>query len=164
MLFGLCFLVALALAAACDGGEEERSPTAAATATASATVTATVIATPWATATIPVTAGLPEGFPEDFPLYENAITRVAGLVPEEGGFLVSMDTEDSPDQVRAFYERELAKAPWQVENVVEIAQEEMVVIEFARADGGEESGTVAIGTLRENGQHASIGISLTTTP
>jgi hypothetical protein len=157
-LIALCLLVALALAAACGGGEEERSPTA--TATAGATVTAT----PSATTGSPVTVGLPEGFPEDFPLYEKAITRVAGLAPEEGGFLVSMDTEDSPDEVRAFYERELGKDPWQVENVVEIAEEETVVIEFARVDGGEEWGTVAIGTVRENGQYTTIGISLNTPP
>jgi len=158
MLAALCLLVALALAAACGGGEEERPPTAAATASA------TVTATPSATAEGPVSGELPEGFPEDFPLYEKAITRVASLAPEEGGFLVSMDTEDSRDQVQAFYERELAKDPWQVENVVEITEEEMVVIEFARADGGEESGTVAIATVREDGQHATIAISITSPP
>jgi hypothetical protein len=152
MLIALGLLVALALAAACGGGEEERPPTP--------TATATAIATPSATAESPVTVGLPEGFPEDFPIYEEAITRVASLVPEEGGFLVSMDTEDSRDQVRAFYESELGKDPWQVENVVEIAEEEVVIIEFARVDGGGEWGTVAIGIVRENGQHATIGISL----
>jgi hypothetical protein len=156
MLIALCLLGALALAAACDGGEEERLPTA------TVTASATVAATPSATAAGPNTAELPEGFPEDFPLYENAITRVAALAPEEGGFLVSMDTADSRDEVRAFYERELGKDPWQVDNVVEIAEEEVVVIEFARADGGEEWGTVAIATVRENGQHASIGISINT--
>jgi hypothetical protein len=152
MLIALGLLVALALAAACGGGEEERPPTP--------TATATATATPSATAESPVTVGLPEGFPEDFPIYEEAITRVASLVPEEGGFLVSMDTEDSRDQVRAFYESELGKDPWQVENVVEIAEEEVVIIEFARVDGGGEWGTVAIGIVRENGQHATIGISL----
>jgi hypothetical protein len=158
MLIALCLVVALALAGACGGGEEERPSTPA------AAESATVIATQWATATIQVTVGLPEGFPEDFPLYDNAITRVAGLAPEEGGFLVSIDTEDSPDQVRAFYERELAKDPWQVENVdvVEVPEEEdeVVIIEFARVGDGEEWGTVAIGIVRENGQHATIGVSL----
>ena len=153
MLIALGLLVALALAA-CGGGEEERPSTPA------AAESATVIATPWATATIPVAVGLPEGFPEDFPIYEEAVTRVASLTPEEGSFLVSIDTEDSRDQVRAFYESELGKDPWQVENVVEIAEEEVVIIEFARVDGGEEWGTVAIGIVRENGQHATIGISL----
>ncbi len=132
MLIALGLLVALALAAACGGGEEGG----------------------------PGGIELPEGFPRDFPIYEEAVTRVDTLTPEEGGFLVSMDTEDSRDQVRAFYESELGKDPWQVENVVEIAEEEVVIIEFARVDGGEEWGTVAIGIVRENGQHATIGISL----
>ena len=112
MLIALGLLVALALAAACGGGEEGG----------------------------PGGIELPEGFPRDFPIYEEAVTRVDTLTPEEGGFLVSMDTEDSRDQVRAFYESELGKDPWQVENVVEIAEEEVVIIEFARVDGGEEWG------------------------
>jgi len=132
MLIALGLLVALALAAACGGGEEGG----------------------------PGGIELPKGFPRDFPIYEEAVTRVDTFTPEEGGFLVSMDTEDSRDQVRAFYESELGKDPWQVENVVEIAEEEVVIIEFARVDGGEEWGTVAIGIVRENGQHATIGISL----
>ncbi len=132
MLIALGLLVALALAAACGGGEEGG----------------------------PGGIELPEGFPRDFPIYEEAVTRVDTFTPEEGGFLVSMDTEDSRDQVRAFYESELGKDPWQVENVVEIAEEEVVIIEFARVDGGEEWGTVAIGIVRENGQYTTISISL----
>jgi hypothetical protein len=158
MLIALGLLVALALATACGGGEEERPSTPA------AAESATVIATPWATATIPVTVGLPEGFPEDFPIYEEAVTRVASLTPEEGRFLVSIDTEHSRDQVQAFYERVLNEDPWQVDNVnvVEVPgeEDEIVVIEFARVGDGEEWGTVAIAIVRENGHHAAISISL----
>jgi hypothetical protein len=157
MLIALGLLVALALAA-CGGGEEERPSTPA------AAESATVIATPWATATIPVAVGLPEGFPEDFPIYEEAVTRVASLTPEEGRFLVSIDTEHSRDQVQAFYERVLNEDPWQVDNVnaVEVPgeEDEIVVIEFARVGDGGEWGTVAIAIVRENGQYTTISISL----
>ena len=135
-LIALGLLVALALAAACGGGEEGG----------------------------PGGIELPEGFPRDFPIYEEAVTRVDTFTPEEGSFLVSIDTEHSRDQVRAFYERELNEDPWQVDNVnvVEVPEEEdeIVFIEFARVGDGGEWGTVAIAIVRENGQHATIGISL----
>jgi len=133
MLVALCLLGALALAAAC-GGDGEEGPSG---------------------------AELPAGFPGDFPLYQKATVEVATIAPEGDRFLVSMETEDSADKVLAFYERELDKDPWQVENVVEIAEQETVVIEFARADGGGEWGTVAIRTVRENWQHVTIALSLT---
>jgi hypothetical protein len=111
---------------------------------------------------------LPEGFPRDFPLYDKATVEVATNAPEGGGFLVSMDTEDSRDQVRAFYERALDEDPWQVQNVnvVEVPEEgdEVVVIEFARVGDGGESGTVAISVRQEDKQHTTIAISLTTPP
>ncbi len=132
MLIALGLLVALALAAACGGDGEEG----------------------------PGGIELPEGFPQDFPLYAKATVEAATLAPEGGGFLVEWRSSESPDQVRAFYERELDKDPWQVENVVEIAEQETVVIEFARVGDGGEWGTVAIAIVRENGQYATIAISL----
>ena len=135
MLIALGFLVALVLAAACGGGEEGG----------------------------PGGVELPKGFPRDFPIYEEAVTRVDTLTPEEGRFLVSIDTEHSRDQVQAFYERVLNEDPWQVDNVnvVEVPEEgEIVVIEFARVGDGGEWGTVAIAIVRENGQYATIAISL----
>ncbi|KPJ48886.1 MAG: hypothetical protein AMJ38_04355 [Dehalococcoidia bacterium DG_22] len=133
MVIALCLVAALALAAACGGGEEEG----------------------------PGGVELPEGFPADFPLYQKAAVEAATVAPEGGGFLAEWRSSDSADQVRAFYERELDKDPWQVENVVEIAEEEIAVIEFARVDRGGEWGTVAIRTVRENGQHVTIALSLT---
>ncbi len=132
MLAALCLLVALALAAACSGGEEGG----------------------------PGGIELPEGFPRDFPLYAKATVEAATVAPEGGRFLVEWRSSDNPDQVRAFYERELDKDPWQVENVVEIAEQETVVIEFARVGDGGEWGTIAITIVRENGQYATIAISL----
>ena len=133
MLVALCLLAAFALAAAC-GGDGEEGPSG---------------------------AELPAGFPGDFPLYEKATVRVATIAPEGDRFLVEWQSSDSPDQVRDFYESELDKEPWQVENVVEIAEEEIIIIEFARVDSGGEWGTVAIGPVRENGQYVTIALSLT---
>jgi hypothetical protein len=135
VVIALVLLAALALAGACGGGDEGG----------------------------PSGIELPEGFPRDFPIYEEAITRVETFTPEEGGFLVSIDTEHSRDQVQAFYERVLNEDPWQVDNVnvVEVPEEdEIVVIEFARVGDGGEWGTVAIAIVRENGQYATIAISL----
>ncbi len=135
-LTALCLLAALALAAACGGGEEGG----------------------------PGGAELPEGFPGDFPLYEKATVRVATVAPEGGGFLVSMETEDSADKVLAFYERELDKDPWQVENVVEIAEQETVVIEFARRDSPGQRGIVNIEVVHVDGQRTSIHLQLPVAP
>ena len=132
-LTALCLLAALALAAAC-GGDGEEGPSG---------------------------VELPEGFPGDFPLYEKATVEVATIAPEGDRFLVSMETEDSADKVLAFYERELDKDPWQVENVQDIPDMETTIIAFARRDNGGERGTVAIATVRENGQHVTIALSLT---
>jgi hypothetical protein len=136
IVIALVLLAALALAGACNGGDEGG----------------------------PGGIELPEGFPRDFPIYEEAITRVETFTPEEGGFLVSIDTEHSRDQVQAFYERVLNEDPWQVDNVdvvdVSDGEDEIVVIEFSRVGNGGEWGTVAIGIIQENGQYATIGISL----
>ena len=133
MLIAFCLLAVLALAAACGGGEEEE----------------------------PGGGELPEGFPQDFPLYQNAVVDVATVAPDGEGFRVQLSSSDSPDQVRDFYEQELDKDPWHVENVQDIPEMATTVIAFARVDSGEEWGTVAIVTVQENGRRVNIAVSLT---
>ena len=132
----LCFIPVLALAAACGGGDDGE----------------------------PGGASLPEGFPEDLPLYEKATIQVATVHPEGAGFLVSMESEDSADTVRAFYEKELDVEPWQVENVQDIPEMETTIIEFARRDSPGQRGTVAIAVVHVDGQRSSIDLQLAVAP
>jgi hypothetical protein len=104
---------------------------------------------------------LPAGFPQDFPVYEKATAYVATTPPEGGRFLVEWRSSDSLDQVRDFYQGELDKEPWQVENVQDIPEMETTVITFARRDNSAEQGTVAIASVQEDGQHVTIALSLT---
>jgi hypothetical protein len=133
-LIVLCLLAALALAAACGGGGEGG----------------------------PGGVDLPAGFPQDFPIYAKAVAHVATVAPEGGRFLVEWRTSDSLDQVRDFYQGELDKEPWQVEDVQDIAEMETTIIEFARRDTAGEQGTLAIALVREDGQYVTIALSLTT--
>jgi hypothetical protein len=128
-----CLLVALMLAAACGGGGEGE----------------------------PGGVELPAGFPQDFPVHAKATAYVATVAPEGGRFLVEWRSSDNLDQVRDFYEGELDKDPWQVENVQDIPEMETTVITFARRDNSGDQGTVAIASVQEDGQHVTIALSLT---
>jgi hypothetical protein len=157
VLFLLVLAVPL-LASGCGGGEEAPSPAA--------------------------TVELPQGFPEDFPLWDKATISVAGEAPgaaQGQGYVVGLESKESAEAARAFYEGALAEEPWQVDNVVEIpasevgsaspepspavspespAPVETTIIEFSRTDGS-QSGTLAISELRTNGRQTIIAVSLT---
>ena len=104
---------------------------------------------------------LPEGFPEDFPIHEEATITAARRIDAAQGniYAIGMETTDSADSVRSFYEARLAEAPWEVSNVVEIAEENTVIVEFAR-QGGAQAGTVAIQEGQTDGQKTLITVSL----
>ena len=114
----------------------------------------------------PAAAGLPEGFPEDFPIYENAtITAASRITAAQGDiYAIGMETTDAADAVRTFYEGRLAVAPWEVTNVVEIAAENTVVVEFGRREGGGQAGTLAIQEEQTDGQKTLITVSLPAGP
>jgi hypothetical protein len=104
---------------------------------------------------------LPEGFPEDFPIYEKATITAARRIDAAQGniYAIGMESSDSADTVRSFYEARLAEAPWEVSNVVEIAEEDTVIVEFAR-QGGDQAGTVAIQQEQTDGKKTLITVSL----
>jgi hypothetical protein len=95
-------------------------------------------------------------------MYENATITAASRISAAQGniFAIGMETEDAADAVRIFYEGRLAEAPWEVGNVVEIAEESTVIVEFARREGGGQAGTVAIQEEQTNGRKTIIAISL----
>ena len=132
MLAVSCVVAAVALLAACGGGDGEG----------------------------PGGVELPEGFPQDFPVYAGATIEEATVAPEGGRFLAEWRSTESTDQVRAFYEKELDEEPWQVENTQEIPGIEALVIEFARRDPPEQRGTVVIAPTEENGQYVTIALSV----
>ena len=109
----------------------------------------------------PTPAGLPEGFPTDFPIYENAAITTASRIGAAQGdiFAIGMETTDAADAVRSFYEARLAVAPWEVTNVVEIAEQSTVIVEFARRESG-QAGTLAIYEEQTDGRKTLITISL----
>ena len=105
---------------------------------------------------------LPEGFPTDFPIYGNATVIAASRISAAQGniFAIGMETTDAAAAVRSFYEARLAEAPWEVSNVVEIAEENTVIVEFARREGGGQAGTLAIQEEQTNGRRTLITVSL----
>jgi len=110
----------------------------------------------------PATPQLPDGFPADFPIYEGATITAASRISAAQGdiYAIGMETTDTADAVRSFYEDRLAVAPWEVTNVVEISEENTVVVEFARAQGGGQGGTLAIKEEQTDGRKTVIAVSL----
>jgi hypothetical protein len=146
-------LLPLLLLVACGGGDGA-SPTAAPTASPAGSAEASP--TPSS-----ATVELPEDFPEDFPIYEKATITAARRIEAAQGniYAIGMESTDSADTVRSFYEERLAEAPWEVSNVVEIAEENTVIVEFARQGDG-QAGTVAVQEEQTNGHKTIVAISL----
>ena len=114
----------------------------------------------------PTPPRLPEDFSQDLPIYDNAAITAASRVGAAQGdiFAIGMETTDAADAVRSFYEARLAVAPWEVTNVVEIAEQSTVIVEFARREGGGQAGTLAIHEEQTDGRKTLIAVSLPAPP
>jgi hypothetical protein len=89
------------------------------------------------------------------------MTAASRITAAQGDiYAIGMETTDAADIVRSFYEGSLAVAPWEVTNVVEIPEEDTVIVEFARREGGGQAGTLAIQQEQTDGQKTIITISL----
>jgi len=160
----------LLLLAACgggDGGAPTAPPSVSPAASAALSPTSSTALSPTPSTALsptPSTAPveLPEGFPEDFPIYEKATITAARRINAAQGniYAIGMETTDSADTVRSFYEARLAEAPWDVSNVVEITEENTVIVEFARRDSGGGAGTLAIQEEQTDGLKTLITVSL----
>jgi hypothetical protein len=62
---------------------------------------------------------LPEGFPADFPVYKGRITAVLKSDYEGSqGYMITIETSGNLDSVSAWYEEELKKAGYNVQNTL----------------------------------------------
>lgn len=63
---------------------------------------------------------LPNGFPTDFPIYPGAKITTSWKTEEEGaqGYSLVLETSDSLEKVTSFYNSELTKTAWNIENTI----------------------------------------------
>jgi hypothetical protein len=63
---------------------------------------------------VSVSEDLPDDFPDDFPVYDDAevLGSISGEQEGEEGTVVSWETDDSSEDVSAFYEQEFEDGPW----------------------------------------------------
>jgi hypothetical protein len=85
----------------------------------------------------------PEGFPDDFPVYDGADFVVGGRQTVEGAEALSAtwETDDSADDVTAFYEEKLAKGDWSTIGKTDLGDSTSILFERSGAD---EAGQVTI--------------------
>jgi hypothetical protein len=64
---------------------------------------------------------VPDGFPDDFPVYDGAdvVSGFRGEQDGEEGFYVVWETDDSVEDVQAFYESAFEDGPWTSEGTIE---------------------------------------------
>jgi hypothetical protein len=90
---------------------------------------------------------LPPGFPEDFPPYQNGEVTVSFLLESQqqgagARYLVFIKTDDTAEEVYAYYTQELDKEPWQVE--VARSSEDLTAMLFSRPDNPDIEGEVRV--------------------
>jgi hypothetical protein len=63
---------------------------------------------------VTVSEDLPDDFPDDFPVYDGAdvLGSISGEQAGEEGTVVTWETDDSAEDVTAFYEQEFEDGPW----------------------------------------------------
>jgi hypothetical protein len=82
-------------------------------------------------------ARIPDGFPEDVPVYSDARV-VGGMVAGEGAML-TLQTDDDPDQVAEFYRERLVKEGWSLGPPMDVMGRRLLSFEK-----GDRSGAVQI--------------------
>jgi len=100
---------------------------------------------------------LPDGFPKDFPLYPNAqiAGNISGTENKAGkGYWVIMTSTDDAAKVTAFYDAELPKAGWTIDNTMDIGSSATRTV-----TKGSMTGTVIMGA-EEKEKGTSIVITI----
>ena len=74
---------------------------------------------------------LPGGFPEDVPVFPNA-TLTSSVSSPAIGTMLTYQVEESPEEVHAFYRRELLDDGWTIESEMNIGGQFMVSFDKER--------------------------------
>jgi hypothetical protein len=87
---------------------------------------------------------IPDGFPDDFPRYPGADEKGGYRGEQDGveGFVAIWETDDSVEDVQAFFEEELAKDPWSTSG--SISSSGFNIISFENSSAG-TAGGVTVG-------------------
>ena len=132
----IALALVLALSIACGGDDDDTATDTGGSAT-SVPNPASATSAPEPTTPIDPATGLPITFPDEFPVYQP--TSVSRASDYGDRFVMHWRTADSVDTVAAFYQAELATAPWSLDEASE--EGEAMRIAFT-ADGF--SGEIAI--------------------
>jgi hypothetical protein len=99
-------------------------------------------------------ARIPDGFPEDVPVYPDA--RVMGGMAAGGGGMVTLQTEDDPEEVVDFYREKLVEEGWSLGPPMELMGQRVLPFEKGDRNGAvqisrEESETTILLTIGMGG-------------
>jgi len=61
-------------------------------------------------------AKVPEGFPKDVPIYAGAKVLASSSMPEQNTYMVQLESQDTLENVGAYYKKEMAAQGWKEES------------------------------------------------
>jgi hypothetical protein len=99
-------------------------------------------------------ARIPDGFPEDVPVYPDA--KVMGGMAAGGGGMVTLQSEDDPDEVVDFYREKLVEEGWSLGPPMDLMGQRVLPFEKGDRNGAvqvsrEESETTILLTVGMGG-------------
>jgi hypothetical protein len=90
------------------------------------------------------TAEVPDSFPDDFPLYKGDVVGSSSLTSGEGSMVtVSVETDDDPDDIKAYFEDQLDAKGWNILFQSDVSQDGQTAMNYTVEKGG-RNGSVGI--------------------
>jgi hypothetical protein len=99
---------------------------------------------------------LPPGFPDDFPAYPGL--EVVRSTPLGSRYVIEGSSPDAPAEVAAFYERELARPPWEILEPSPESEDSVQEFRFSRP-GLVQEGRVTV-VEGADGEGTGVGIAM----